>query len=509
MLLKRNFFGRPNFPSPHEHKPAHQKKTQVHPRMGSAQDMENAQINVIESNTQAFFLLNSLKSGSMSDWIIMIVDFTVTNFRSFRDETFFSMNVEQPKAHLPESISYPLNDKLGVLRSAGIYGANASGKSNILLALSALQWLVEESGDLKEDQKLHVYEPYKLSKTKRKEPTKFEIEFIGLDNIRYIYSVSFNRTEITSEKLDFYPSRQKANIFTREEGDTWDTINFGSHYKGGFKRLAFFKNNSYLSKAGNNAAAPELIRNVLQYFRTLLIFGFNQGLSESQIYEDDKLLSKSSELLSKFDTGILNVTKKQKADPAKYIPDGIPDDIKETLIARRKYDFMFSHKNENGELIDFFHRDESDGTQKLFSMLPAIITSLEIGSTLIIDELDNSFHPHIAELIIKLFNTSETNKHNAQLIFTTHNVNLMSPENFRRDQIWFTEKNNGASSIYSLDEFDKGTVTTHSPFGQWYDEGRFGAVPHINFSMIAEIISRRDVDKENDESNTLGDNQNA
>lgn len=440
----------------------------------------------------------------------MIIDFTVKNFRSFRDETLFSMNAEQNKAHLSENISYPRNDKLGVLRSAGIYGANASGKSNILSALSALQWLVEESGDLREDHRLPVYEPYRLSDTKKSEPTCFEIEFIGPDDFRYLYSISFNRVEIISEKLDFYPSRQKANIFTRAEGDTWETISFGNHYKGGFKRLALFKNNSYLSKAGNNAATPELIRNVQQYFRTILIFEFNQGLSESHIYEDDLLLSKSAELLSKFDTGVLGITKKQKADPSKYIPEGIPEDIRETLIARRKYEFMFSHKNEHGEPVNFRQRDESDGTQKLFSMLPAIITVLELGTVLIMDELDNSFHPHIAELIIKLFNNSETNKYNAQLIFTTHNVGLMSPANFRRDQIWFTEKKNGASSLYSLDEFDKGTVTSHSPFGQWYDEGRFGAIPHINFSAIAKIISQTSDDNSlADNVNELGDEDNA
>lgn len=440
----------------------------------------------------------------------MIIDFTVKNFRSFRDETLFSMSVEQPRAHLPDNISYPLNEKMGVLRSAGIYGANASGKSNILMALSALQWIVEESCDLKEDNRLPVYSPYRLCDTKKSEPTTFEIEFIGPDNIRYLYSVSYNKVEIISEKLDFYPSRQKANIFTRIEGDTWETITFGSHYKGGHKRIALFKNNSYLSKAGNNAAAPELVRNVVQYFRTIFIFECNQGLSESHIYENDELLSKSAALLTKFDTGILGITKKQKANPSKFIPEGIPDDIRESIIARRKYEFMFAHENEQGEQVNFHQRDESDGTQKLFSMIPAIITALGLGSVLIMDELDNSFHPHIAELIIKLFNNSETNKHNAQLIFTTHNVGLMSPANFRRDQIWFTEKKKGASNIYSLDEFDKGTVTSHSPFGQWYDEGRFGAIPHINFSAIAQIISQSNDSYDfADDISELGDEDHA
>ena len=105
------------------------------------------------------------------------------------------------------------------------------------------------------------------------------------------------------------------------------------------------------------------------------------------------------------------------------------------------------------------------------------------------DELDNSMHPFMAELIIKLFNDSRINKGNAQLIFSTHNINLMSSELLRRDQIWFTEKQDGMTKFYSLDDFDKKKVKPRSPFNQWYAEGRFGAVPAINYQGIVELFN--------------------
>ena len=109
---------------------------------------------------------------------------------------------------------------------------------------------------------------------------------------------------------------------------------------------------------------------------------------------------------------------------------------------------------------------------------------------LVVDELDNSMHPFIAELIIRLFNDPEVNCGHAQLIFSTHNISLMSPEHFRRDQIWLTEKVKGATRLFSLEDFDKNKVKPQSPFGRWYAEGRFGAVPKIDYQGIAALLKK-------------------
>lgn len=437
----------------------------------------------------------------------MIVDFSFKNFRSFRDETVLSLHADQPKSNLLNNISYPLDDGIGVLKSAVIYGANASGKSNVLLAVKALRWLIGDSDSFKEDRKISCYEPFLFSDEHKDAPVEFEIEFIIPGDRRYIYAVSFNRYEILSESLDFYPSRLRANIFTRKPGDTWETITFGGHYKGGMKKIPFFKNNLYLSKAGNNAAAPSMIRKVYKYFRNVLVFGLNSELPLSDIYELDGALELTTSFLKHIDTGVSKITREDMDFSPSSFPDNIPLEIKEEIIKHNRYSFMFHHDTEDGSSVALEKDEESEGTQQLFKMLPVILSSLKMGSILLIDELENSFHPHIAELLIKIFNCPELNTNGAQLIFTTHNLELMSPSLMRRDQIWFAKKSGGASKLYSLDEFDKSTVTPSSPYGTWYTEGRFGAVPFIDFEKISkELIERLDLN-EPVQNNITGDEE--
>lgn len=442
--------------------------------------------------TQAVFGENHPKKPSIRERELnVIIDLTVKNFRSLRDEQILSMNVESPKSHLLGNIATTENDKINILKTAGIYGANASGKSNLLLAFRALQWIADDSGDLKDGENIPCYEPYRLSKETLAQPISLEVEFLNDDDLRYVYCVTYNRKEIISESLDYYPSRQRANIFRRVEGDSWETISFGSHYKGGIKRIPFFKNNSYLAKAGNNAAASEIIKSVYQYFRRIFRSGLKRPLDASSFYDTSAILSHVAQLLSHIDTGILEVSRKEKKldDFFASFPSSIPDDVRKELEKRNKYDFIFTRVSEEGDNVNFTLKNESDGTQKLFNFLPILCMAFAAGSVLIMDELDNSFHPHVAELIIKLFNDPKVNHGNAQLIFSTHNINLMSPQLMRRDQVWFTEKKNGASNLYSLDEFDKSTVKSSTPYSHWYDEGRFGALPQINYNEIAKLLS--------------------
>ncbi|GFM73012.1 hypothetical protein PSCICL_40040 [Pseudomonas cichorii] len=401
------------------------------------------------------------------------------------------MHVENPKSHLLDNIAYPRDDGIGVLKTAGIYGANASGKSNILQGLSALRWLITSSDSLREHKKIVCYEPYLLAGHTRNAPISFEVEFIISGKHRYIYAISYDSTEIISESLDFYPSRQKANIFNRPAGSTWDTITFGSYYKGGVKKIPHFKNNSYLAVAGNNAAAPDIIRDVHKYFSRIIKFGLSRSFPVSSIYHNERVLNMSTDFIKSLDTGVTAISKEENHTPESLKAlSPFPKHIREQILEDHKYKFLFRHKDEDGGYVNFEQEKESDGTQQLFRLFPAIISSLRLGGILIIDELESSFHPHIAELVIDLYNNPDINIYNAQLLFTTHNLQLMSPKVFRRDQIWFASKTNGASKLFSLDEFDKGTVTTSSPYGNWYGEGRFGAIPEINKSQIFSMISR-------------------
>lgn len=427
----------------------------------------------------------------------MIIDFTISNFRSIKTEQTFSLYAENSGTHLLGNITHLKDSKIGVLKCAGIYGANASGKSNLLLAFHAVRYLICYSGDLKEGDILPCYEPYLLSEKTKSAPTRFEIEFVTPNNTRYKYVVSFNRNKIIEESLSFYPSAKSASIFSKGLNDNWETTKFGTFYKGGKKRHSFFENNTYLSIAGNKADTPQLVRNVYNYFRKEV---FHLGCSEHIYYKDlsskTERLEQVTKFLSLVDTGITSIKVEKNSDIEKFnFPDGIPQSVKESIIHREKTKFLFSHSTDLGGLEYFDLKEESSGTQKLFELAPLIIDALEDGGVLIFDELDNSMHPFMAELIIKLFNDEDVNRNGAQLIFSTHNINLMSSEFFRRDQLWFTEKNEGETSYYSLEDFDKNKVKSQSPFNKWYAEGRFGGVPKIDYQGIVNLIKgSRDTD---------------
>lgn len=439
----------------------------------------------------------------------MIVDFTVSNFRSIKDEQTFSFYAENPGVHLAENISYPAGDKIGVLKSAGLYGANASGKSNLLLAFEALRYIIMDSGDLKEGDVIPCYEPYLLSKDTKSSPIRFEVEFFVPNEessqskpLHFRYCVAFLEHKIVEENLFFYPSSQQAMLFNRGVEDSWQTVTFGSLYKGGKKRLPFFANNAYLSKAGDSADTPQMIRDVYNYFRKELIhIGVNEHKHKLNWLKDDELVKKVAKLLSFVDTGISNIRVQERTDAEDelkfldgILPDGFPENIKQQFMEDRKYKSLFLHLTDTGDNELFEEKEESAGTRKLFNLAPLIIETLSKGGVLIMDELDNSMHPFMAELIIKLFNDTCINKGNAQLIFSTHNINLMSSELLRRDQIWFTEKQQGATRFYSLDDFDKKKVKPQSPFNQWYAEGRFGAIPAINYQGIVELFNAAGMD---------------
>ncbi|MEN9849283.1 MAG: hypothetical protein RL368_2023 [Pseudomonadota bacterium] len=433
----------------------------------------------------------------------MIIDLSITNFRSIKDEQLFSLYAETPGTYLTNNIAYPSGNKIGVLKCAGFYGANASGKSNFLKAFAALEYIVLNSGDLKENESIPVYEPFLLADETKTKPVQFEVEFV-IKAVRYVYTVSFNQREIIEERLVFYPVKQPAVIFDRKKGDSWKDIKFGSLYKGGTKRISLFPNHAYLSKAGNSAETPAMIRDVYAYFRGNLLY---LGLNDTPLVEykhskvEDVLKNKIAPLLSFVDTGIASVetveaSETEKAQLYSRLPENIPEPIKQRMCSSMSRKFMFAHQTHSGESLLFDQRQESEGSLRLFSLAPVLIHIITNGGVLILDELDHSMHPFIAELIIKLFNDSRVNKNNAQLIFTTHNINLMSPDLLRRDQIWFVEKNKGVTRCYSLDNFDKKQVKPTSPFNQWYAEGRFGAVPSIDYESIAELFLHKEEEKD-------------
>lgn len=426
----------------------------------------------------------------------MIIEFTISNFRSIRDEQTFSLYAATEGNHLTLNIaSAPAPGGIYLLKSAGVYGANASGKSNLLLAFRALQYLLASSGNLKDGARIDCYEPHRLSQQTQNAPVRLALEFQIPHGSRYLYTVAFLQNRIVEERLDLYRTARVANLFDRRENDTWESIKFGPFLKGGTRKFPFFANNAYLSKAGNSADAPEVIRDAFNYIlRDITHLGIDDDVSfGNDVHTQPGVLEKVAQLLGMIDTGVSGITveKQEVKDDDFIFSPNTPETLKKRIMLEKSRTFFFDHKTDTNETVAFERGAESKGTLKMFDLAPLLIDVFENGGVLIIDELDRSMHPHMAEMIIKLFNDPEVNPGGAQLIFSTHNANLMSPDLLRRDQVWFAEKSNGASRFFSLDDFDKKKVTPTSPFARWYAEGRFGAIPSIDYGGVVKLLRKR------------------
>ena len=418
----------------------------------------------------------------------MIVDFTIKNFRSIKSEQLLSLHADKKPKHHAGNISYIEGD-LGVLKTCAIYGSNASGKTNVILGFEALQELIVQSGDLKDGDVITCYEPFLLSKSTKNSPTRFEIEFY-VESIRYAYCVEYNSQEILFEKLDFYPTTRAANIFTRTSPTDWKSVKFGERYKGGKKQIAFFANNTYLSKAGNTPDAPEVVRKIFNHFRmNMKVKHTNRSIRVFDWDEDERTVSVMNTFLKKIDLGIekFAIEKDEDIGDLKF-PEELPVELQKKIkneISKKEY---FYHKDDSGELVRFEKSKESSGTKKLFRLLPLFIQVIRDGAVLFVDEIEASFHPHVAELIIKLFNDPLVNTQNAQLIFTTHDLSLMESGIMRKDQIYLSEKTlEKGSCLYCLENYEA-ALKDNSPFAKWYDEGRLGAIPKINYRDISDAI---------------------
>jgi AAA15 family ATPase/GTPase len=429
----------------------------------------------------------------------MLIDFTVENFKSIKEEQTVSMLASISKNEHPDNIFQPgKEENITLLKTAVVYGANASGKSNLISAIQTLAIFVVKSTDLKLGEYIPVYIPYKLDKNYREKPSKFEIEFIGNDKIRYRYTVKFNQEEVLFEELVFYPNKQEARFFLREKGKS---IKFGHHVKGRKKNIEseLIPNNLFLSKAANSN--HEQLKEVYLYFLRNLTFHPVTDLRKKIVYSksleiqkegSDHLKDKLSNFLAAADTGIHSIglgQQKMNGNFKKIFPGSMPEGIRNEILPGISPRPGTCHRLYEGEkeigTIPFDLDEESNGTLKMYALAGEIISGLERGETIMVDELDSSLHPHLSEYILELFNYPGTNPNNAQIIAATHDATLLNPKNLRRDQIWFTRKNTfGATEVFSLDEFDKNEVRKNTPFDKWYLEGRFGAIPLINKKLF-------------------------
>lgn len=425
---------------------------------------------------------------------VMILNIYVKNFRSFKDEISFSMLAESSKTKEDNVFNYPLyegKDEIRLLKSAMIYGANASGKSNLLRVLMEItNFIVRDKPNL--GQPIPSYDPFKFDINSAKAPTEFFLEFIGTDSIRYKYELVFDNKNIIREELNYWPNRKSVNLFARQipeknQQAIIHTGKLGRIFKSS-KPIEVFHNQALLSKFGQDTP-NDIISAVYIYFSSLeVINAFNTMQSHSMqnemseiVLTNPNLLAKINALLRIADTGLngINVLENTyiSSDPS------LSPDLKSLINKNHKYTLSGIHSLFNqskllseNEQLPF--SEESNGTKAIFSLGGKILYAIEKGVTIFVDELETSLHPFLCKLLVSLFQNKKINKLNAQIIFTTHDTNLLDKYLFRKDQIWFAEKNEvGSTTMYSLQDFND--VREDTPFDKWYLAGKFGGIPDL------------------------------
>jgi uncharacterized protein len=368
------------------------------------------------------------------------------------DETIDRNNVFE----IPQDIS--------LLKSAAIYGANASGKSNLVRAISFVRNFVLNSAVGRKVKDRIDTEIYKLSKDTENEPSYFEIIF-EIGTTRYRYGFEVDRRSVKSEWLYQTLSTQESELFTREEKaiEVFDNFSEGKELNKKTRDNALFL--SVVAQFNG-----EIATKIIDWFDRTLVVIFDledeleyEGMTD-EIMDDDDRRQSLINLVRTLDLGIEDI--RIVLTPFEDVDETFLHEVK---IAHWRYD------TDNNKLsIEQFdlNNEESAGTQKLYRLSGLLLNLLEDGG-----ELDSRLHPLITGAIVKLFNSPKTNPNNAQLIFTTHDTNLLSSNLFWKDQIWFTEKNRyGATDLYSLAEYK---IPEQSSFEQDYIAGKYGAVPFI------------------------------
>lgn len=419
----------------------------------------------------------------------MLVNFRVKNFKSFRDLIEFSMEATKLK-NLKDSNTFDIYT-LSLLTSAVCYGANASGKSSLLDAMDTMKSIIKNSISI-EKAKEYSAQPFLLNTQTEKKETLFEIEFI-LDEIIYRYGFEI-ATDATILKEWLFQKKLQAKarevrLFERKK----QSITLGVSFKEGNLLIEKTRENAlFLSVVAQFNG--EISITVLEWFNQFNILS-NIKSDEFEHYSFDKLedndfKEKIVNLIKSADIGIYDISKKKvsfdelkKSNPKlETLPDSLVKKSKDDGASTIETIHIQYDENNSFKAMKLFNlASESDGTQKLLALSAPIIETLIEGEILVIDELDNSMHTELVNAIVKLFNSKETNPNKAQLIFTTHDTNLLNQELFRRDQIWFTQKDiYGVSELYSLVEYGKGKIRDDLVLEKNYLDGKFGAVPFIN-----------------------------
>jgi len=416
----------------------------------------------------------------------MLLDFQFHNFRSFRGSGSLNLAASNYVKELPGNLLEPelpgiKNQKF--LRGAAIYGANASGKSNVIRALFEFQQLVRNS---------HRYEtgsgidanPFVLDKTSAQAPTAFEVRFVS-EGIRFHYSIAYDKERFLEEVLSAYPKSKQQLWYSR----SWNPEKRSYDYEAGEsfplrkQDIESTKENSLLLSTAVNLLNHPKLGLVYAWFRDVLEVrnlsansgAFNANKTFSQI-EDSK--DAVVAFLRRADLGIVDV-RLDRQPISDEVLEKIPQEHRADVVDKELVEVVFRHSGESGSTFELGPENQSAGTLRYFGLSGLWLDLIKRGGVLFIDELETSLHPLLVRELVRLVMNPEVNRNGAQLVVATHDPLLLDLTLLRRDQIWLTEKSaEGESYLYALSDYEK-PPTNRESLVRGYLSGRYGGIPFI------------------------------
>lgn len=403
----------------------------------------------------------------------MLIRFNFKNFKSFKDENVLDMEATSLKEHEYNVVK---TDNINLLKVAAIYGANASGKTNVLQAFDYMKKRILVSDDSKKNSPIDEDNVYSFMINN--EPISLEVEILTKNNKIYKYGFDVLKDSIVSEWLYIKKINKFYLVFEREKNNvTMKSNNKISGLANIDERTLFLNIYSKIDKDNedfNNVYDWFVNANYLDLGNPRFEDFINTRIS-LKILSDEKYKKELLRFIKTFDSGIEGIKT-------------TPDSIEEVQNNNRVVKVELIHRGENNELKALPLELESNGTRKMFHLFDFFMDALRNGMVLFIDELDAKLHPLLTRYIINLFHNSETNISNGQLIYSTHDTVNLNKDTFRRDEIWFTEKNkDGVSELYALsdyilDEEDGNNksgkkVRNDATYNKDYLTGRYGAIP--------------------------------
>lgn len=418
----------------------------------------------------------------------MLVDFEVTNFLSFQSSSILSLEKgrylkKHAKSHVLE------NQDFSLLKNVNIFGANGSGKSNLITALRVLAKMILQPTDDIED--ALPYNPFRLNEQSKYEDTEFTIRLIK-DKKTYRYHICYNAEEVTLEELYIVSQNYEEKVYFKRTNSSDDPEILPDNLK---KIRKSVRKNKLLLFEGQDKNDTECV-SVFQWFHSNLVLEASKKRIFKSIQEDSDKKNIFIKLLNLADFNIIDIEVIEKSE-------SVPDEVRkiisaanldESLLLKRfttiEIYSIYKKYDENGNVVGeekIPYEMESSGTQKMMAVALTLLDSLHKDRVIVMDEFDDSFHLSLTKALLNIIN-SESNTN--QFIFTTHNLNLLD-SNLRVDQIYLMEKDfSGRTDVYSLFDFNelKGVSRSDISFAKRYLNGQFGALPDIDVEAMNQLF---------------------